>query len=258
MKMMPEYFIRFDDICPTMDWLKWEPVERALIAARVKPLLSVVPDNRDPELQAAPAHPEFWQKVREWQTLGWSIGLHGFQHRYESTSAGMLGRNGRSEFAGLTEPVQREKLQRGLEIFEREGVRAEAFIAPGHSFDQVTVRLLSRLGVNCISDGYALYPYVSGEGMLWVPQQLGWFRKMPFGLWTVCLHVNPWSPRRIERFREDLSAFRESTISLDDIRSRYGHRSRTLSDQLFHNCYRVVRNLKARVTTEVPCTSLLP
>ena len=256
--MRAQYLIRFDDICPTMDWRKWEPVEQALIAAGVKPLLSVVPDNCDPELQAAPANPQFWQKVREWQALGWSIGLHGFQHRYVSQSAGILGRHGYSEFAGLPESVQLEKLERGLQIFEREGVRAEAWIAPGHSFDQVTVRLLARLGVNCISDGYSLQPYVCGEGMLWIPQQLGWYRKMPFGTWTVCLHVNPWSPRRIERFREDVHAFRDMTVGLDDIRRAYRNRSRTLSDQLFYNGYRAVRNLKARVTKEVPCTSLLP
>jgi predicted deacetylase len=256
--MNAQYLIRFDDICPTMNWRKWQPVEDALLAAGVKPLLSVVPDNHDPELQVAPANAEFWHKVRHWQSLGWSIGLHGYQHRYVSRSAGILGRHGYSEFAGLPEAEQREKLERGLEIFEREGIHAEAWIAPGHSFDEITVRLLKRLGVDCISDGYSLHPYVCGEGMLWIPQQLGWFRTMPFGTWTVCLHVNPWSERRIERFRENLMAFRQSTIGLEDIRRSYRHRSRDWSDQLFHNCYRTVRKLKTRVTAEVPCTSLLP
>ena len=256
--MKAQYLIRFDDICPTMEWRKWQTVERALIDNGVKPLLAVVPDNCDPELRAAPADPGFWQKVRDWQKLGWSIGLHGFQHCYVSASAGILGRNCYSEFAGLSESVQRDKLERALEIFRREGVRPEAWIAPAHSFDQVTVRLLASLGVNCISDGYSLHPYVSGEGMLWVPQQLGWFRRLPFGTWTVCLHTNAWSPRRIDRFREEVSAFRELTVGLDEIRRCYRNRSRSVSDKLFHNCYRAVRSLKTRVITEAPCTSLLP
>ncbi len=228
-----------------MNWRKWDQVERILIDNNIKPLLGVVPDNCDPELRAAPADPTFWQKVRGWQDLGWSMGLHGYQHCYVSSSAGILGRNHYSEFAGLPESIQRTKLQRALEIFEREGVKAEAWIAPAHSFDGVTVRVLADLGVNCISDGYSAFPYVCREGVLWIPQQLGWFRKMPFGAWTVCLHVNPWSPRQLDRFRDDIAAFREATVSLDEIRRRYQNRTRTLSDQLFFNCFRTIRSLKA-------------
>ncbi len=256
--MTAQYLIRFDDICPTMDWQKWQPVEQALLRSGIKPLLAVVPDNRDPELCVAPANPEFWQRVRAWQSLGWGIGLHGFQHRYDSPAAGVLGRHGYSEFAGLPESVQREKLERGIEIFRREGVRTDAFIAPGHTFDQATLHALVSLRVTCLSDGYALHPYVSREGMLWVPQQLGWFRKMPFGTWTVCLHTNPWSQGRIDRFCQDILAFREKTVSLDEITRCYRNRSRTLSDQVFYNCYRALRSVKSRFTTEVPCTSLLP
>ncbi len=243
--MTAQFLIRFDDICPTMNWRKWDQVEKILVDAGIKPLLGVVPDNCDPELRAAPADPTFWNKVRDWRDLGWSIGLHGFQHCYVSSSAGILGRNHYSEFSGLAESVQKSKLERGIEIFRREGIRPEAFIAPAHSFDAVTVRLLARLGVDCISDGYSMFPYVCDEGMLWVPQQLGWFRRMPFGTWTVCLHTNPWVPRQLDQFREDVAAFREVTVGLDEIRRNYRNRPRTFSDQLFFNCFRTIRSLKA-------------
>ncbi|HEY3839158.1 MAG TPA: DUF2334 domain-containing protein [Bryobacteraceae bacterium] len=243
--MSAQFLIRFDDICPTMNWQKWEPVERALIDAGVKPLLGVVPDNCDPELRVAPADPQFWSKVRRWQDLGWSIAMHGYQHCYVSASSGILGRNCYSEFSTLPEPVQRVKLERGLEIFRREGIHPEAFIAPGHSFDQVTVGVLLSLGIDCLSDGYSVLPYVCEQGMLWIPQQLGWFRKMPLGTWTVCLHVNPWTRAQMARFPQDLQAFRESIVALGDIRRNYQHRRQALSDHLFYNCFRTIRSLKA-------------
>jgi predicted deacetylase len=239
------FLIRFDDICPTMNWQVWDQVEQILVDAGVKPLLAVVADNCDPELRVAPADPAFWTKVRGWQNRGWSIGLHGYQHCYVTASAGIIGRNRYSEFAGLDEAVQGKKLESALRIFEREEVRPDAWVAPAHSFDQVTVRLLSRLGVKCISDGYSLFPYVCREGVLWVPQQLGNFRKMPFGTWTVCLHINRWTAHDIELFRQNIAAFRDLTVSLEEIRSSYQHRARTLSDRLFFNCFRTIRSLKA-------------
>jgi predicted deacetylase len=240
-----QFLVRFDDICPTMNWRVWDQVEQILLDAGVKPLLGVVPDNCDPELRFAGAHPAFWEKVRGWQARGWSIGLHGFQHCYVTASSGIIGRNRYSEFAGLPESAQLRKLERALEIFRREDVRPEAWIAPAHSFDQVTVRLLARLGVNCISDGYSLFPYVCREGVLWIPQQLSKFRKMPFGTWTVCLQVNRWTALDIDRFRDEVAAFRQATVGLDEIRRSYRNRARTLSDQVFFNCFRTIRSLKA-------------
>jgi predicted deacetylase len=243
--MAAQFLVRFDDICPTMNWRNWQPVEEVLIQAGVKPLLAVVPDNRDPELRFAPADPAFWERVRDWQRMGWSIAMHGYQHCYVSASAGILGSHRFSEFAGLPESAQRTKLERALEIFRREGVRPEAFIAPGHSFDAVTVRLLKGLGVDCLSDGYSLYPYVCRQGMLWIPQQLGAFRNLPFGTWTVCQNVNPWTPRKIDRFRESVTKFRDRIVTLDDIRNGYRNRVQAFSDQVFFNCFRTFRSLKA-------------
>lgn len=39
---------------------------------------------------------------------------------------------------------------------------------------------------------FSLYPYRDARGIMWVPQQLWRFRKMLFGIWTICLHVNRW------------------------------------------------------------------
>ena len=44
------YLIRFDDICPMMNWRIWAEIEAILLEKKVKPILDVVPDNQDPHL----------------------------------------------------------------------------------------------------------------------------------------------------------------------------------------------------------------
>ena len=99
--MLAKYLLRFDDICPTMNWQIWEQVDAVLKRENVMPILAVVPDNLDPKLHAAPARAEFWQRLRTYQQLGWAIGLHGYQHQYVNKSAGLVGIHAGSEFAGL-------------------------------------------------------------------------------------------------------------------------------------------------------------
>src|SRR5579859_2230485 len=155
----PTYLIRFDDICPTMDWGIWNRIEPTLMARQIRPILAVVPDNRDPGLVVGPSANDFWDRVRQWQARKWSIALHGYQHRYVNRNPGMLKLGNKSEFAGLASDQQETKLRAALEKLRLEGVRADAWIAPGHSFDETTVRILLQFGVRVISDGFSLYPF---------------------------------------------------------------------------------------------------
>ena len=101
MPSRPQYLLRFDDICPTMNWDVWRDIERLMVIRHVIPILSVVPDNRDPKLMVDPPSNDFWPRVREWQARGWGIGVHGHQHVYVNKSAGIMGITSQSEFAGL-------------------------------------------------------------------------------------------------------------------------------------------------------------
>jgi predicted deacetylase len=203
--MSASYIVRFDDICPTMNWRVWDRLEPVLDRHGVRPILAVVPDNRDPKLLVDSAKVDFWSRVRRWQATGWTIGLHGYQHLYATRNAGLVGINGFSEFAGLAEDVQRDKLTRALQVFEQEGVHADAWVAPAHSFDAMTVGLLLEAGVKVISDGYYCRP-VRHLGALWVPQQLWRFRSMPAGLWTVCYHHNHFDEAAVARFTADIGS----------------------------------------------------
>jgi predicted deacetylase len=219
-----QYLLRFDDICPTMNWSVWAEIETILVKRRLKPILAVVPDNRDPGLQVAPPAADFWDRVRGWQDRGWTIALHGFQHRYVSQNAGVAGSRKKSEFAGLPAEEQREKLRLGMQIFEREGITSRVWVAPGHTFDAATVALLPAFGLRVIHDGYFRSPYVCSAGMIWLPQQLHYFRAAPAGVWTVCCHHNHWNASQVSRFGEEVEEYGANLASLDDILARNGQR----------------------------------
>jgi predicted deacetylase len=231
MRNGPTYLIRFDDMCPTLNWPVWRDLEAIMAEAGVRPLLAVVPDNQDPKLRIAPADARFWDYVRTWQGRGWDIALHGYQHLYVTAEAGIIGLNRRSEFAGLPIGQQEEKLRRGLEIFRREGIHTHTWIAPAHSFDATTLTLLPQFGIHTISDGYSRHPYVTPDGLLWIPQQL-WerFLPRPRGVWTVCIHIDDWTAQHVERFRKNIEQFGNQVASLGEVEGEYRERRRSWRD----------------------------
>src|SRR5690242_15778795 len=111
-----KYLLRFDDLCPAMDWSIWSEIEEVLVRKGIKPLLAVVPDNQDATLRVAPPIDNFWDRVRSWQARGWTIGLHGFQHQYVAECPGIVTSTTKTEFAGLSAREQGTKLRRAVEI----------------------------------------------------------------------------------------------------------------------------------------------
>jgi predicted deacetylase len=229
--MTTRFILRLDDICPTMNWERWHLLECDFLELNIKPIMAVVPDNRDRGLMvSAPGADDFWNSVRSWQSRGWTIGLHGYQHRYLTNEAGMYGRISRSEFAGLPAEIQEIKLRNALQIFREQQVSPEVWVAPAHSFDSITIAILSRLGIRIISDGYAIYPYQDADGMTWIPQQFGKFRNLPFGVWTICCHFNEWTAAETDRFRQDLRKYREDLTAVADVLQSYRERRRNWLD----------------------------
>ena len=240
-----KYLVRFDDICPTMNWRVWNRVEELLVRYEIRPILAVVPDNQDPGLRVDPPESCFWDHARRWQARGWTIGLHGYQHRLVTQGSEIGPPVGFSEFAGLPMEQQETKLRRALEIFARENVTADLWIAPAHSFDARTIAVLCRLELRVISDGFFLWPHTDNLGIFWIPQQLWGFRLRPTGVWTVCYHHNAWGPAALSKFEEDLKRYHRAILSFDAIRSRYAGRKKSLVDLVFPKVYRSATMLKA-------------
>jgi Uncharacterized protein conserved in bacteria (DUF2334) len=225
-KKLKKYLLRFDDLCPTMNWPMWSEIEAVLVAQQICPILAVVPDNQDPVLQVGSPAEGFWEQVRRWHHRGWTIAMHGYQHRYVTQASGLVARRKKSEFAGLPSEQQEDKLRRGMEIFRQQGIQPQVWIAPGHTFDEVTVALLPRVGIRIINDGYVRFPYCDANGMLWIPQQLGGFRPVPSGIWTICHHHNEWTISDLRRFRMDVERHRIQIWSLDEVVETFrNHRS---------------------------------
>lgn len=237
--MSASYLIRFDDVCPTMRWSTWRVVEEILLAFGVKPILSVVPDNQDESLNVEERNEGFWDQVRRWQARGWTIGLHGYHHVYSSRDGGLVNISRSSEFSGLPFSLQLSKLQSALNIFRREGVRPDLWVAPGHSFDLTTLQVLRELGIRCVSDGFALYPYRDNLGMVWIPQQLWRFRKLPWGVWTICLHLNRWTDYDTTSFRRNVGGFAHCLSDVPTVLAAYGERSSNTFDHIFGELHRV-------------------
>ena len=234
--MSARYLVRFDDICPEMNWASWVQIEAILDRHGVKPLLAVIPDNQDTSLMVDAPNASFWTAVRAWQDKGWAIGLHGYQHRYATNSPGIVGLNKRSEFAGLTFKHQSIKLDSGLAIFAREQVIADAWIAPGHSFDENTIQILNSRGLNVISDGY-FSRTVRHMGALWIPQQLWRFEKKKAGVWTVCYHHNAWTEADLLKFEQDIIEYSPHIVSMKDLLREHIHRI-SLTDLVTASVYR--------------------
>ena len=247
--MAAKYLIRIDDICPTMNWAVWREIESLLMQWDIKPLLAVVPDNQDDALKRNPPDLMFWDHVRRWRAQGWSIGMHGYQHKYVTNDPGIIGINKYSEFAGLPREMQASKLYMACEIFLRQEIEPDVWIAPAHSFDRTTVDLLKETGLGRISGGFSLFPSVDSSGVLWIPQQLWRFRAMPFGVWTVCLHPNDWGPREVLSFERNIDKYRENIVTLDDVVTSYGDRQRSLGDSLFEAVYLILLRSRCKLSS---------
>lgn len=201
---MPKYIFRLDDICPMMNWQKLERIKNLFFEYGVKPIIAVIPDNQDEKLKATPCRlpdattlqrpgvgrkEQFWQKIKELENRGWTIAMHGYQHKYTQENGGILKIHTKSEFAGLSHQEQFGKIKKGKEILENHGIKTGIFIAPGHSFDKNTLDALEKNGFNTISDGIALYPFKK-YAILWIPQIAWQPRKFKCGIITFCLHLN--------------------------------------------------------------------
>ena len=211
-----KYLVRFDDICPTMDWGSWNILEKHMLGLDIKPILAIVPDNRDKKLIVSKKNNNFWARVKSWQDNGWSIAIHGYQHLYQTRDSGLMKLNKYSEFSGLSYELQREKLKKALKIFESHGITPKLWIAPAHSFDKVTISALSDLGIKVISDGFFTRP-VKHMNMIWVPQQLWRFRDFQSGTWTVCHHINGVSKMQLEKICGDFNKYKNRIVGLEYI-----------------------------------------
>jgi predicted deacetylase len=201
------YIFRLDDITPGMDWDRFWALMQLFRRYGIKPLLGIVPDNRDHNLNRRPPHELFWDTMQDLaKSDEIDVAQHGYQHiLVHRPNASLLGpavgiRKEVSEFAGDPLIDQEFRISEGKNILAQRGLSTPYWIAPNHSFDKNTLQALRSNGFTAVSDGIGLFPYVE-HGLLFVPQTSWRARWMPFGVHTICLHTNAITPLQIKELR---------------------------------------------------------
>jgi len=228
-----QYLLRFDDLCPTMDRRRWERFLPLIERYELRPILAVVPDNHDPELEIEQAYEGFWEEMRGLAAKGAAIGLHGYRHLCASTGRSLIPVHRTSEFAGVARESQREWIEAGLTVLRSHGLEPKVWVAPRHGLDWVTVEVLREVGLDVISDGFARRPYRDG-GATWIPQQVWGPVEKASGLWTICLHSNSATDAEVAALEAFLERDAAQFTSVDRVLQEWPLAKRSLADRLFH------------------------
>ena len=209
--------IRLDDIAENMNWDLMERSELLFDKHKIKPVLGVIPYNKDTELLSYPKKNDFWNKVKTWKNKGWEIAMHGFTHVYDTDSGkkDYFGYGGGSEFFGHSLETQTKKIKDGLKKFDIENIKVKCFFAPNHTYDENTLIALKNSGINEVIDGYGLMPFVKND-IKFIPQLFYNLYALPFGIQSTQIHLNYWNEEDFSKFEEFIEKYSDKIISYDE------------------------------------------
>ena len=63
---------------------KWSRFEKLFDRYEVKPIVAIVPNNKDPQLGIDFSDDDFWVKVAKWQAKSCKIALHEYEKKHQS------------------------------------------------------------------------------------------------------------------------------------------------------------------------------
>lgn len=245
--MRTNYLIRLDDACPTMNKVKWQRMEELLDEYSIKPMIGVIPHNRDITLQIDKEDLMFWNKVIQWKDKGYTIAMHGYNHVYKTHRGGVNPIWNRSEFAGLDVQYQKDKIRKGVNIFRKYNIEPQYFFAPSHTFDESTlIALKEESNIRIISDTIATKPY-KWKDFIFIPQLGGHCRKIILTGWfTFCFHPNTMRDEEFLNLEKFIAKNKNNFKTFTELNS-LNIRKKTCFDRLlsiFYFSYRKIKRLK--------------
>ena len=210
--------IRMDDITETMNWALMDKCEKLFDKFKIKPLLGIIPINKDPELLKFPKNGRFWERVESWKNKGWEITMHGCNHLYtqKSDKNDIFNYGGNSEFYGLDYSTQLNKIKTGLEEFKKREIKVRSFFAPNHIYDSNTLKALKDSDIKIIIDGYGLFPYYKNK-ILFIPQLFYKEIFLPFGIQSTQMHINEWNDEAYKNFEMFVEKNYSKILNLNNI-----------------------------------------
>jgi predicted deacetylase len=243
-----QYLLRLDDLCPTFDRKAWPRFRELVEEFGIRPILAVVPDNQDAELESSRYDAGFWAEMREMEAVGATIAIHGYRHLCAGRGKSLLGLHYKSEFAGVNLETQRRWIRAGRDILRGWGLNPRLWAAPRHGFDWNTLCALRDEGVGYISDGFARVPFVRG-GITWIPQQLWAPVHKTKGLWTICIHPGTARTADVDQLRAFLMEHSTQFTSFDRVAAEFAVRALGMGERIYQRLAsgRVqMRNQRAR------------
>lgn len=211
--------IRIDDVSENMNWKFMDKCEKLFDQIKIRPLVGVIPINRDIELLKYPKNVEFWSRVNDWKKKGWEITMHGCNHLYSQKSdkkKDVFNYGGNSEFYGLSYFDQLEKIKSGLDEFQKRNIEIRSFFAPNHIYDNNTLKALKDSKIKIIIDGYGLFPFYK-NGILFIPQLFYKEICLPFGIQSTQMHINNWNENNFLDFNNFIKKNQNKIADLDYI-----------------------------------------
>lgn len=233
-----KYILRLDDAHPHWNQDSWDRIFQLCLKFRIKPIVAVIPKNFDSALNFGPEDHDYWIKLRNLESVGFTIAQHGCFHLLRPSSSGLVPINSYSEFTDLPLSEQNLLVNEGHNFLLSQGLNPTVWISPAHGLDLNTLLAIrNNTSIDIISDGFSFRSFRK-YGFNWIPQQLWRPRKMPFGVWTICLHPNDMrSCALLESFLEQNS---KNFIEVSDLKF---HKF-SLLDSFFAFIFRFVLFLK--------------
>lgn len=210
--------IRMDDIAEHMNWEFMDRCELLFDKFNIKPLLGVIPENKDPEFLKYQKNSDFWNRVKSWKEKGWEISMHGHEHLYgqETKKNDFFNYGGGSEFYGLDYQTQLNKIKLGIEKFTKKNIVVRSFFAPNHTYDLNTLKALKECNIKIVIDGYGLFPYYKFD-LLFIPQLFYKEIVLPFGIQSTQIHINYWDKNYLQNFEDFIYKNHRKIIDIDYI-----------------------------------------
>jgi len=215
---MAKYLMRFDDINSRMNWNKFFIIKNVLEKYNIKSILGVVPKCEDKFLEVEKVYPDYYENLRKFALYGDTIAQHGYEHLFDSKSRGFYGNTLNSEFAGSSYETQLIKLSKGKKILEKESLWRPVFMAPNHSFDNLTIKALKKLNFKIILDGFAMSPFLK-QDIYFIPQISS--RPLPSFLpilSQLCIHINTISEKELFQLILFIERNHKLFIKLEDLK----------------------------------------
>ena len=210
--------LRIDDVAENMNWKFMDKCEVLFDEMNIKPLVGVIPENKDQDLLKYPNNTNFWNRVRSWKKKGWEISMHGLNHIYDKDTKfkDYFNYGGKSEFFGHEYSQQYNKIKLGKEKFHNEGIEIKSFFAPNHTYDSNTFKALYENNIKIVIDGYGLFPYKAYE-LIFVPQLFHKELMLPFGIQSTQIHLNYWNDEYYNNFKKFIQNYHSKIKKFEEI-----------------------------------------